>query len=273
MATRKIVPRADGEGAIGTAAKKWGDGQFNDLHPELTSMDGTARWKKGGDKASAAALDISALDGNYFDVTGVNAITSITTSGQIGAVICLHFDGILTFTHHVTDLILPGGANITTAAGDEAILIEYDTGDWRCISYTKADGTPVVVGGLSNVVEDVTPQLGGELDAQAHSIGFTAQTAIGDGATTIDWRLGNKMHFTHGAMAEVFTFTAPSKPCNLIHKIKQDAVGGRDCTFPGSVTWLGSEPTWTDGGANKSILVAYYWDGTTYWAIGSPWEV
>jgi hypothetical protein len=53
----------------------------------------------------------------------------------------------LTLTHHATDLILPGGANITTAAGDEAEFIEYAAGDYRCTSYSKASGEPVVAAG------------------------------------------------------------------------------------------------------------------------------
>lgn len=119
-----------------------------EVHTGATTM---YKWAKGGDKASASALDISDLDGNYFDVTGVTAITSISASGRTGTVICLHFDGILVFTHHATDLILPSGANISTAAGDEAILIEYDTGKWRCINYSRADGTPIVGGGTGGV--------------------------------------------------------------------------------------------------------------------------
>jgi hypothetical protein len=31
--------------------------------------------------------------------------------------------------------VLPGGEDITTAAGDEAEFVEYATGDWRCTSY------------------------------------------------------------------------------------------------------------------------------------------
>jgi hypothetical protein len=58
----------------------------------------------------------------------------------IGTVIKLHFDGALTLTHHATDLILPGGVNITTAAGDEAEFVEYASGDWRCTSYFRAGG-------------------------------------------------------------------------------------------------------------------------------------
>ena len=96
---------------------------------------------KGADVASANALTLG-TDGNYFDITGTTTITSIGTLG-VGTVVKLHFDGILTFTHHATDLILPGGANITTAAGDECELVEYATGDWRCASYTKASGASV----------------------------------------------------------------------------------------------------------------------------------
>lgn len=98
---------------------------------------------KGADVASAAALPLI-TDGNYFDVTGTTAITSMDTVG-VGAVIRLHFDAILTLTHHATDLVLPGGINITTAAGDEAEFVEYATGDWRCVNYQKASGHPLQV--------------------------------------------------------------------------------------------------------------------------------
>lgn len=101
----------------------------------------TQKWSKGADIASASALTLG-TDGNYFDVTGTTTITSIATVG-IGTQIKLHFDGALTLTHHATDLILPGGANITTAAGDEAEFVEYASGDWRCTNYTKADGKPI----------------------------------------------------------------------------------------------------------------------------------
>lgn len=104
----------------------------------------TQTWTKGADVSSGAALSLG--DGNYFDITGTTAITSIATKG-VGTVVKLHFDGALTLTHHATDLVLPGGANITTAAGDEAEFVEYATGDWRCTAYTKASGEAVVAAG------------------------------------------------------------------------------------------------------------------------------
>ena len=100
---------------------------------------------KGADIASDTALTLG-KDGNQFDVTGTTAITSIATQG-IGSYITLHFDGALTFTHHSTNLILPGAANITTAAGDIAVMYEYASADWRCVSYTKASGAAVVAAG------------------------------------------------------------------------------------------------------------------------------
>ena len=96
---------------------------------------------KNADIASAAALPV--LAPGYADVTGTNAITSINSLG-IGTEIKLQFDGILVLTHNATDLVLPGAANITTAAGDEAEFVEYATGDWRCTNYSKANGTPVI---------------------------------------------------------------------------------------------------------------------------------
>lgn len=91
---------------------------------------GLVRWDKGADIASQAALTLG-TDGNYFDVTGTTGITSIATSGNVGTTIKLHFDGAVLITHQATDLILPGGQNITTATGDELEFTEYASGDWR----------------------------------------------------------------------------------------------------------------------------------------------
>jgi len=102
----------------------------------------TLQQTKGSDISSATSLTLG-TDGNLFDVTGATTITSIATQG-IGSYVTLHFDGALTFTHDSADLILPGAANITTAAGDIAVMYEYASGDWRCVSYTKASGAAVV---------------------------------------------------------------------------------------------------------------------------------
>ena len=103
---------------------------------------GFPKWKKGADLSSANALSLGS-DGNAFDVTGTTAITSIATRG-VGAIILLHFDGVLTFTHS-SSLVLPDATNITTAAGDIAVLHEFEAGKWRLVSYSRADAASGVL--------------------------------------------------------------------------------------------------------------------------------
>lgn len=122
------------------------------------TFTGIQRWAKGADVASATALTLG-TDGNYFDITGTTTITSIGTLG-VGTQVKLHFDGALTLTHHATDLVLPGGANITTAAGDEAEFVEYATDDWRCTSYVPAAFVPsIITQATAEAGTDTAPRL------------------------------------------------------------------------------------------------------------------
>ncbi len=124
------------------------------------------RWVKGADIASASALSPGA-DGNVFDVTGTNAIISINTIG-IGTFILLHFDAILILTHHATNLVLPNGENITTVAGGEGMFYEYDTGKWRCISYSPVSmGTASEIHGASPKATPVDADELGLVDSAA----------------------------------------------------------------------------------------------------------
>lgn len=102
---------------------------------------------------------------------------------------------------------------------------------------------------------------------------FDAEYDNGDSGSsdTIDWKLGNKQKSTLTADC-TYTFTAPPGPCNLLLKLVQDTTGGWDATWPASVKWLGNEPTWSDGGISKTMLVSFYYDGTYYWGQGTPWE-
>ena len=108
------------------------------------TFTGIQRWAKGADVASASTLTVG-TDGNSFDVTGTTSISAIASVG-VGTTIKLHFDAALTLVHNATDLVLPGGANITTAAGDEFEFTEYQSGDWRCTAYTLASGEPIAAG-------------------------------------------------------------------------------------------------------------------------------
>jgi hypothetical protein len=101
--------------------------------------------EKGGDLTSASPLVID-TDGDYFDVTGTVSFAAMTVAAD--RQFTLQFDGVLTMTHHATNLDLPGEANITTAAGDVATFQSTGADTVQCVSYTRADGTAVTSGSV-----------------------------------------------------------------------------------------------------------------------------
>lgn len=107
------------------------------------NLSGALNFKQGADIASASTTDIGAATGNYVTVTGTTTITGLGTI-QAGTVRYVDFTGALILTHNATSLILPSGANITTAAGDCAIFISEGSGNWRCIMYQRATGQALV---------------------------------------------------------------------------------------------------------------------------------
>lgn len=99
--------------------------------------------------ASAGTVALGDAEEQYVTISGTTTITSFGTpavANQFGYWVM--FSGALTLTHNGTSLILPGGANITTAAGDMAWCQHEGSGNWR-LAYFKADGTPV--GAVSNL--------------------------------------------------------------------------------------------------------------------------
>ena len=80
-----LISDADGTDAIGSTLVRWDVGYFDEVF-----------WQKGADVASATTTALGA-DGNYYDITGTTTITSITIQ-NVGKVVALQFDGILTLT-------------------------------------------------------------------------------------------------------------------------------------------------------------------------------
>ena len=128
------------------------------------SLSTSIEEKKGANVASASTCDIWAPgDGNLVHVTGTTTITSFGTAPQAGAERVVIFDGALTLTHHATTLILPGGANITTAAGDSAIVRADTTANMKVVAYTKANGAPIAAAGWTFAPPQAATS-GGSLD-------------------------------------------------------------------------------------------------------------
>jgi hypothetical protein len=109
---------------------------------------------QSADVASATTLNLDTAYGMVTDVTGTTTITAVTLAQ--GKVRIVRFTGALTFTHGAS-LVLPGGANITTAAGDYAILVGYASGVVRCVSYTRAAEAPYTPGTFTPVLTFATP--------------------------------------------------------------------------------------------------------------------
>lgn len=104
---------------------------------------GAVNTAKGADVASATSTDIWAGAGNLVHITGTTTIEDFGTAPKAGAFRIVVFDDALTLTHGASAIVLPGGANIATAAGDIA-LVYADTTTKHLVTYVKADGTGVV---------------------------------------------------------------------------------------------------------------------------------
>ena len=85
------------------------------------------------DIASAGTVSLTGY--NYARITGTTTITAITLPD--GAACDVVFGGALTMTNGAS-LILPGGANITTAAGDTMRVIGEASSVVRVVSYVRA---------------------------------------------------------------------------------------------------------------------------------------
>jgi hypothetical protein len=102
-----------------------------------------ANFAKGADIASASTTNIWAATGNVLDVTGTTGITSFGTAPQAGARKLVRFTGVLTITAGA-NVVLPTSGNITTAAGDYAIITAFTT-TVAHVMYFKKDGTAVAL--------------------------------------------------------------------------------------------------------------------------------
>lgn len=160
------------------------------------SAAGVYGWFNGSQTiSSAATVNLVTATSPVVIVTGSTTITSFstpTTSGDIRYVI---FSGTMTLTHNATTLILPGAANITTATGDVAVFVSNGTLGWRCVSYSRYSGKPIV-GPASADITDSTSTGRSVLTAATAAdartaigvydkiIGYATNTSINNDSTT-----------------------------------------------------------------------------------------
>lgn len=130
----------------------YGEGQYrqlvkdalgNTIWDQLTSSPPTNGPQQT--LSSASTTDLGSASSNVIQITGTTTINSFGSSADVNTPIYfLTFSGALTLTYNATAMILPGAANIITAAGDTAIAQYLGSGNWRVIEYTKANGQAVI---------------------------------------------------------------------------------------------------------------------------------
>ncbi len=99
---------------------------------------------KGSPVTAASTTSLSNATGNFLHIVGTNG-TQIDSFGtcSAGARFVLYFEISVILNHNATSLIIPGGNDITTTAGDAVMLISEGSGNWRLISYFPGTGLPV----------------------------------------------------------------------------------------------------------------------------------
>ena len=165
-----------------------------------------ALWEQGSNIASAGTISIG--EGGYFHITGTTGITDIDfATDKTGRRAILIFDGALTLTHSGTTLILPGAANITTAAGDMAEFVSEGSDAVRCTQYWKAAAPPVSgtntgdnSANSSTMFVGTTSHALNRASASEVLTGITSIDGVAEGGTgTAD--VTNAMHANYGALS------------------------------------------------------------------------
>lgn len=140
-------------GAGATAISPQGAGQFFVLDGTNVNRTTTPGFGALTSVASAATVNLGAVGSNLISITGTTAITSFGSSALLSAPLYeLTFTGSVMLTYNATSMILLGGQNIATAAGDAAVALYLGSGNWRVLDYTRATLAPNtgVVGGAIN---------------------------------------------------------------------------------------------------------------------------
>ena len=101
-----------------------------------------------GTLAAATITDLGTQPYGFLSVTGTATIASLGTSAPVGSVKVIKFaSGGSTLTYSPTAIVLPGSANITTAAGDSAVAVQTALGVWQ-VFYFPVGGYAAAVTGV-----------------------------------------------------------------------------------------------------------------------------
>ena len=221
-----------------------------------------------GQGASTTATLVSIADaGGYYTSTTVEAALQEAYVDWVAG------DAAVTAAFGAADTtIVSNLASNANALGASLVGVEDAAGNWTA---TDVEATLVEMqaeidaggGTLSNVVEDTTPQLGGDLDANTKNINMGSYSirdpllvnyrvavesgSINAGVCTIDLDDGNVVTVT--LSQNITSFTIVNKPLTnyfeILIKFVQDITGFRTVTWGGDLAGI----KWADGGVPPVI--------------------
>ena len=232
-----IVPSVDNDIDLGTSSLEFKDAYFDGtVHTDAINLDGTAITSTAAeinllDGVTATTSELNILDGVTSTASELNLVDGITagTVSASKAVIVdsnkdltglrnLTISGDLTVsgdditmgTNTAGNLLVADGTNfnsiavgdlseISTVANDDVFLaIDTSGGGLKKIARSTVVSGLATSGAISNVVEDSTPQLGGDLDVNGNGLtstsnGNIALTPNGSGVVRVDGSNGIDM--------------------------------------------------------------------------------
>jgi len=98
--------------------------------------------------ASASTINLTTATGNLIHITGTTPINVVTLGAGMERTVI--FDAACPLNHHATNNNLPGGQNITAAAGDRATYYSDGTTVY-CVSYVPAATPPGIIASQASV--------------------------------------------------------------------------------------------------------------------------
>lgn len=155
---------------------------------------------------SSGTPDFSA-SGNVVTLSATATANTLGTV-QAGFIGVVHYGVAITITHNAGSRILPTGANITTTVGDVEIVLSLGSGNWRTISYMRADGTAVGAGAASQAQMEAGSATGvfvAPATAQFHpsAAKFWAYVTVSAGTPTLQSPSYNVTSITDTALGKL----------------------------------------------------------------------
>lgn len=253
--------------AIGTDVQAYSSVLANTT-ASFTTADET---KLDAIEASADVTD----EANVTTALNGATLTAVTVAGTDKVLVqdASDSDNLKTVTaQSIADLGVSGYVTIsgTPADDDFAKFTSSSQVEGRSAAEVKTD-----LGFMTDLVDDTSPQFGGNCDGQDNELSrvnlkdygevTNAIGSIGGGTQDIDLTSGNSVTATVDTSTTTFTFsnpTASDEGCGFILKLTNG--GSQTVNWPASVDWnAATAPTLTASGVD--VLAFYTWDAGTTW--------